>query len=371
MSGREPDRALAALRDPRSLLRLDLPQWSVLVQQARAAGVLARLGNMLHDHGIVDAVPAAALGHLRAEQILTHAQHEEMRMEIDAVRDVLARVGLPVILLKGAAYLALQLTAARGRSFSDLDLLVPKTRLNDAESALMRQGWMTVHHTAYDQRYYREWMHELPPLRHVRRHSVLDVHHNILPETARLRPDAALLLSAVQPVAGWSGVATLAPADMVLHSMAHLFHNDDLGRGLRDLSDLDMLLRQFSGRPDWWSELAGRAAALNLLRPLYYGLRCTRDILGTPVPDDAMRACAEAAPNPLVRRTMSFLWTQSLHSQHATSSGMWTSPALFALYLRAHWLRMPPMLLARHLSIKALTRLTESSSEVKVKGAGA
>ena len=174
-------------------------------------------------------------------------------------------IGAPVILLKGAAYLAMQLPAARGRSFSDVDVLVPKARLSQVESALMQRGWMTTHHSAYDQRYYREWMHELPPLRHLQRQSVLDVHHTILPETARLRPDATLLLSAALPVPGWDGVAVLAPTDMVLHSMTHLFHNDELSRGLRDLSDLDLLLRHFAVDATWWRNLVERARTLDLL----------------------------------------------------------------------------------------------------------
>jgi hypothetical protein len=33
-----------------------------------------------------------------------------------------------------------------------------------------------------------------------------------------------------------------------------------------------------------------------------------------------------------------------------------TGLALFALYVRAHWLRMPPGMLARHLAVKAATR---------------
>ena len=28
--------------------------------------------------------------------------------------------------------------------------------------------------------------------------------------------------------------------------------------------------------------------------------------------------------------------------------------AVFALYVRAHWLRMPPVMLVRHLTVKAL-----------------
>lgn len=357
MSGPVPDLAVAALRDPRCLLQLDLAQWSLFIRQARSAGVLARVGDMLDACGLAAAVPTEARGHIRAERILTRAQHEEVRQEIDALRAALAPIGLPVILLKGAAYLAMQLPAARGRSFSDVDLLVPKARMSQVESALMQRGWMTTHHNAYDQRYYREWMHELPPLRHLQRQSVLDVHHTILPETARLRPDATLLLGAAKPVPGWDGVAVLAPTDMVLHSMTHLFHNDELSRGLRDLSDLDLLLRHFAVDAAWWHTLVERAKALDLLRPLFYGLVCTRRILGTPVPDTAVQACATAAPGRLRGALMEALWDRALSSQHSTCADAWTPTALFMLYLRAHWLRMPPLLLVRHLATKSILRL--------------
>jgi hypothetical protein len=363
VTGRRPDWALAALRDPRSLLALDLPQWSAFIRQARSAGVLARVGEMLDDCQLGARVPAQASGHLRAEQLRTHAQHDEVRHEVEAVREALAPLGVPVILLKGAAYMAMRLPAARGRSFSDVDLLVPKARLDEVESALMQRGWMTTHHTPYDQRYYRKWMHELPPLRHVRRHSVLDVHHAILPETARARPDPNLLLGAAQPVPGWDGVQVLAPMDMVLHSMTHLFHNDDLSRGLRDLSDLDLLLRQFAIDAAWWLALVERARVLDLQRPLHYGLLCTRRILDTPVPDEAIQACATDAPGRLTGSLMLALWEQALHSQHATSASGWTPAAAFLLYLRAHWLRMPTLLLLRHLTVKAFMRFKPERDE--------
>lgn len=37
--------------------------------------------------------------------------------------------------------------------------------------------------------------------------------------------------------------------------------------------------------------------------------------------------------------------------------------ALFLLYLRAHWLRMPPLLLVRHLTLKAFIRLKPERKE--------
>src|SRR5205085_11661497 len=130
----------------------------------------------------------------------------------------LCPLGIPLILLKGAAYVAAGLPAGRGRLFSDIDVLVPKPLLPEVESALMLAGWASHNHDAYDQRYYREWMHELPPMEHLRRGNAIDVHHAILPETARAHPDSGKLRAAARPVTGRPGVAVLAPADMVLHS---------------------------------------------------------------------------------------------------------------------------------------------------------
>ena len=157
--------------------------------------------------------------------------------------------------------------------------------LEQAESLLRLHGWVTADPDPYDQRYYRQWMHELPPMRHVQRLSVLDVHHNILPTTARQHPDAAKLLAAAQPLVAHPGVFVLAPADMVLHSAVHLFNDGEFEHGLRDLCDLDSLLRQFGCESGFWDELQQRAEVMDLVRPLYYALRYTRRFLDTPVPD--------------------------------------------------------------------------------------
>lgn len=356
------DLAVEALREPRSVATLSLTQWSLLIRQARQAGVLARIAVSCDQAGLTERLPAQAQAHLTAARTLASAQHFEMTREVRFIQQALAPLGLPVVLLKGAAYLLHGLDATRGRAFSDVDILVPKTRIHDVEAALMLQGWITTHHSAYDQRYYREWMHELPPMEHLRRQSVLDVHHTILPETARLRPDPAKLLADTQPVAGVPGVMSLAPVDMVLHSMTHLFHNDDLSHGLRDVSDLDLLLRQFAC-DDFWRRLGVRSREMDLARPLHYGLRCTHRILGTPVPEAALADAAAAAPAAPAARLMDALWWRALRSQHSTAAPRFTATALFLLYVRAHWLRMPPLLLMRHLTVKAL-RLNEEDPKL-------
>jgi len=350
------DLVVYALRHTGDLPRWSLPQWERLVRQARHGDLLARIAVQIDALGLTDQVPPQPRSHLDATRRLAAAQREEVLREVGHLRQALSALGVPVLLLKGAAYLAAHLPAAAGRMCSDTDILVPKSRLPEVESALMMHGWMTTHHSAYDQRYYREWMHELPPMEHIRRRTVVDVHHTILPETARLKPDASKLIAASRPIPGLDGVRVLAPVDMVLHSMTHLLHNEELSHGLRDLSDLDLLLRHFGQASGFWEELVERAREMDHARPLHYGLRCAYRILGTPVPERTLAEAAHAAPGGPLSPMMDALWWRALGSQHATAAPPLTGAALFVLYVRAHWMRMPPMLLARHLAIKAWKR---------------
>ncbi|WP_394789422.1 nucleotidyltransferase family protein [Rhodoferax sp.] len=354
MSGLKIDRVQRALCEPESMLTLKLPEWETLVRQARSADLMARLAATLHAKGLLNQVSPAPRAHFLSAQITTVAQTATVTREVTHIKKALAGTGVDIILLKGAAYVLSQSPAAHGRLFSDIDILVPKASLDAVEAALMLHGWASTHQNAYDQRYYRQWMHELPPLQHIKRDTMLDVHHTILPETARLKPDAAKLIAASRPVPGHPNVRVLAPVDMVLHSATHLFHNEEMSHGLRDLSDLDLLLRHHGAEPDFWGALMDRAAEIDLTQPLYNSLRYTHKILGTPLPP-AVLAATEARANwrtPL----MDALWLRALRTHHATCSDAFSNAALGLLYLRAHWLRMPPWLLAYHLSVKALRR---------------
>src|SRR3546814_12858161 len=86
-------------------------------------------------------------------------------------------------------------------------------------------------------------MHELPPLIHKERDRMIDVHHTILPLTARQTPDAEVMIA--DSVALGDGLFVLSPEDMVLHCVAHLFADGDLAGGLRNLWDFHCLLEAF------------------------------------------------------------------------------------------------------------------------------
>lgn len=354
MSG---EQVVAALRAPEALPGWPAARWDVLVRQARRADLLARVAHAARGAGVFDRLPAAPRAHLEAALRHEAAQHEDIRREVRFITAALAAAGARTVLLKGGAYVVAGRAAAAGRVLSDIDVIVPRAQLPDVEASLMLHGWATTHHSAYDQRYYRQWMHELPPMRHIHRNTVIDVHHAILPDTARLRPSSALLLEAAVPVPGWPGVHTLAVEDMVLHSMAHLFHNEELSHGLRDLSDLDLLLREAAAADaGFWTRLLARAQALDLRRPLAYGLRHAARVFATPVPRAVLAEADRGGPGPLLLPLMDALWRRGLAVQHSTAPLRGAALARFLLYVRAHWLRMPPLLLARHLATKALTR---------------
>ena len=158
-------------------------------------------------------------------------------------RRALAPLAVPVVLLKGTAYAAAGLDAGRGRSIGDLDILVPRAALPDVERALLAAGWEWVKEDAYDDLYYRRWMHELPPLIHRERDRMIDVHHAILPLTARPKPESAALLAA--SLEAGDGPASSPSGGYGRPRRGPLFADGDLAGGLRNLWDIDRLVRQF------------------------------------------------------------------------------------------------------------------------------
>lgn len=345
---------VSALLDPAALGKLSELQWDLLIRQGRRTNLLARLAHRLSEDRLIDSVPAAPRLHLISAMRMVERQDTAMRWEVECIRQALLETGVPIILLKGAAYLMAGLPAAHGRTFSDVDILVPRQSLDEVESQLMIMGWKSMSHSAYDDHYYRRWMHEIPPMRHVRRGTVIDVHHSILPETARIKVNTHALLANPIPLSGHEGLFVLKPVDILLHSATHLFHEGELGNGLRDLFDLDSLFRHFGSTPGFWEELVPRAKYLGLTRPLYYAVRYTASAMDTPIPEPVREAAQAGGPSMPVASLIDYCYSRALQPVHESCDVTGTRAARFALYIRSHWIRMPFPLLALHLTRKAL-----------------
>jgi hypothetical protein len=327
---------------------LSLEEWDLVVRTARIARLLGTLHARFAAERQLDTVPLQVRAHLESTRALAAYRRQLLLHEMRAVAKVLAPLGVPMILLKGGAYLAQGLRCADGRLPEDLDLMVPRDRLDEAERALVAAGWAFETTDAYDQHYYRAWSHELPPLRAPGHAIELDLHHTILPPTGRVRPDARALVDAAVAIPD-SPFRVLSPPDQVLHACAHLFQDSDCTERLRDLVDIDALIREHAATERAWGALLARARLHGLGRPLAYAIRYCAAWLDTPVPGDVAAELARLGPGRTSRAAMDRLIERAIvpHSPDE-EPGRGIRFARWLLFVRSMWLRMPPWLLAYH-----------------------
>lgn len=352
MEDAEPS-LVEVLRDPTQARNLTPGAWSALIGSARAANLLGTLATAL-DAAAVRPEPRIER-HLHGARQLAARQRRSVRWEAHCLHAALSRLQVPVLLLKGAAYVLAAHPFARGRMFGDIDILVPFDALGAVESELMLAGWVSGKLDAYDQRYYRLWMHELPPLVHIRRGAVLDVHHTILPRTARNAPDPARIIARSTPLADLPALHVPAPEDLLIHSIVHLVHEGELGNGLRDLWDIDAMARHFGRTAGFWGRLAAYAGGNDLAGPVSLGLQLAQRLLGTPLPPELVGALAAGAGSRWRRPWLLPAYASALLPR----SGARALPAVAQglIYLRSHALRMPARLLLPHLAHKARLRM--------------
>lgn len=359
MTGRGWKLLRMALTRHEALSRLDGGEWSELIYLARASALLGRLAADLDRAGITPDLPPPVRDQLLAGARAGALSRRRILWEVDRLKRAFFEHPVKLVLLKGAAYAAADLPWAAGRLSSDIDVMVDRADIPLAEATLLAAGWEPVKQSAYDDHYYREWMHEIPPLRHPERGTLMDLHHTILPLTSRLRPDPAALLDAARPVDG--EIHMLGPADMLLHSVVHLFQDGMIRGGLRDLVDQRDMMVHFGGEEGFWRDLVSRAEQFGLGRPLYYSVRYASRLLDAPVPPDALKEIARFAPSAPLGALMDQLVEAAIFPTHLFERRRGADLASRLLYLRSHWLRMPPGLLARHLGRKAVARLRSAA----------
>lgn len=330
-----------ALRNPGMVEGLNAQSWTALLAAARAEQLIGTLAWRVD--GL--AMPQAARDVLADARAAVEQGRLAALWEAEMARRALADSGMPVVLLKGTAFVAAGLSAGVGRQIGDLDILVPHERIEEAENALIAAGWEWVKPDPYDDEYYRRWMHELPPLIHRTRDRMIDVHHTILPLTARVRPDADVLIE--RSVALGNGLQILSPQDIVIHAAAHLIADGDLQGGLRNLWDIDRLCREFAEeREGFYASLYEESARHGLLDAVARALRLSQQIFETPLDEGHVHIGVDQRArrsDALFRRRLLARDGWGQQTRKLTELGF---------YLRGHWLRMPPFMLVRHLWTK-------------------
>jgi hypothetical protein len=152
---------------------------------------------------------------------------------------------------------------------------------------------------------------------------------------------------------------------MIVHAAAHLFADGELAGGLRNLWDIDRLLREFAERdPDFRIALRERSKRHGLLAAVERAVRLAHHLYRTPAnwcqaPINGARNSQPNSPGEMgVRHELTA--ADALFRRRLLARDGWgrTKRPLTRLgfYVRSHLLRMPPLMLARHLWVKARKR---------------
>jgi hypothetical protein len=310
-------------------------EWDGVIGVARSEAMLATLSHRLEGADLPP--PVAAL--FADQRVAAQVAQRQALWEAEMARRALAPEAIEFLLLKGTAYAAAGLSCSAGRQIGDLDILVLAPDIRRAENELLTAGWEWVKSDPYDDHYYREHMHELPPLIHKARDRMIDVHHTILPKTHRITPDALALVG--DAVMTECGFAILNPEDMACHCAAHMLADGDLQGGLRNLWDFHCLTRDFAATDaGFWGRLDVRADMHGLRVPVHRAARLARDVYGAKL------------PSAWDRQDAGDIW----YRRRLLARDDWGRQTKFVLqqafYIRSHWLRMPPSMLAKHLWTK-------------------
>ena len=329
------------LAAPSRLADLSLREWDQVIRHARAAGLLGRIRAAVADAGLLDGIPGNIRNHLDSAWLLAERQDEAARWEIERIHSLLFARGIPFVVLKGAAYAIQGSPVARGRTFSDIDILVPLGAMKDVERALAGDGWTRKYVVPHDRRYYEEWMHEIPPMQHRKRKTTLDVHHAITPPIGRYPVDSRELLDRAVPLSGWNDLYVLCPEDQILHAAAHLFLEAEFEMAYRDMIDMRLLYQQAPDLEEMSTRLRLRADELGLAVPLQLAENALASNFGLDLPGRPRGGIVD------------LLFDQVLNSPHPDNQGFGYQLATFLLYLRGHHLKLPLRLLIPHLIYKS------------------
>lgn len=344
---------IQAIVCPSTIKSFSQSQWNDLIIVLRHEKLLARFYLLLKDNQLAEYIPEPVLRHCENAETLASKQHMVVCSEINYLKDIFVDVDFKLLLLKGAAYVYTQNSASIGRVFSDIDVLVPKEALTSSESRLAIHGWLSKYLDDYDDKYYREWSHEVPPLQHGNRGTVLDLHHNLVPPVSGKAIDINLFLNAA--AIEHNGVMVLTDAGMFFHSAIHLLFNDDFSASFRDMTDLRLLV---SGQNDnFFETLFEIHKVAGFEKESFMALLLLKEEYDVLLPDWVITHILQS-PIKITNFELALLQRVVGPKHQLLREGEQSFNHVLA-QARGHYLKMPPHILVFHSSMKLFRAVTK------------
>ena len=248
-------------------------RWEVLLSEANRQHATPLWYARLAAHGLLPLVPQDLAAYLKQLHAANRDRNRILQDELDLILGLFQANGIPVVLLKGAAVFADGLYADPGdRLMSDMDLLVPATRIRDAERLLMMEGYVDdpTNVSPYDTWPGKSRHSHIPGLLHLKKKITIELHYNVAYGLAgRILPAAAVRSAAVSGRFRDHPTAWLNPTDRLLHNALHatLPHREFARATVRlsDLAEFAALLARYADAVDqrrFWSTVRRHDLAL-------------------------------------------------------------------------------------------------------------
>ena len=333
---------------PKQAIDLTNTEWTHVLTHGRNQNMLGRLYAKLKSAGLSEQLPQNVITHMTNCEKTEQRQRINIDRELKEISNALSEKHVSGVVLKGAAYSLLELRCADGRIFNDIDVLVAHSDLRKAEIGLMTKSWFHTKENDYDKRYFREWMHEIPPMVHKVRHTTIDLHHNILPLTNRQHFSSDLLK---REKTQYDGLYVLTTVDRFIHSAVHLFTESEFPHAIRDLTDLILLFEDVEASLESTSTTAEqvillRSDELNLNNyiqlAIYFVLFHKEKAKSSSI---KALLCKSAVTRLLTLPSYQIVFDQDC----AVPTKLSHKLALLWLMIRSHLIKMPLRILIPHL----------------------
>jgi len=276
-------RLLAAGENPAPCPELTPEQWGSFVEEAgihRVAPLAWRRLSDLHS----DRVPDHILERLRPHYLRNAFRNALLFRQTAEAAGALSAEGIPVMLLKGIHLARFLYEEPALRSMADIDVMVPRDRIRDADRVLVEMGYGPLPRPDIN----RFLLHSnhLPPLEKDGG-EVVEIHYDIERPNHPFSVDAAALWNRARlTTIDHERVFVPATEHLLITLCLHLAYHHRFGRAaLKGLVDIATVIRR--GDLDW-SAVARTANEWKAGAFVYVTLRLVRDVLQADVPETTL-----------------------------------------------------------------------------------
>ncbi|MCG2787404.1 MAG: nucleotidyltransferase family protein [Anaerolineae bacterium] len=269
--------------------------WAGLLAQAQSQGLAPLLYWKLSQAGTISSIPDFARAALREAYAATWSTNQKILQELEVLARLFDEAGIPVVVLKGACF-ALTIYPDIGlRPMGDLDILVPRAKLDQAVQIARALGYVDAAPDAAsglnDLIGHHACLRKLGSPAHL-----LEIHDSLVAEksfTFAVPMDWFWQQTRPLEHAKYPGLRILSPTAQLLFAAAHaMLQHGGQNAPLRWFYDIDQLIR-FYGQELDWQALIAQARLFEWGSALSAALARAVTCFDTPLPDPLRASLSE------------------------------------------------------------------------------